>query len=133
MYAVQLLGQIWKQTYRYSLSLLYASVFSFFIFGITSLSSSNGALIAYFSFVIVFHIVVLTAFTGFWSYTKSSLKDTSSFSLSYEINMGLDARKPRRKKTGLQGFANNKAADQPAHPRSLISTFVIRKFGKYHI
>ena len=65
MCTLQLLGKIWKQTYRYSLSLLYASVFSFFIFGITSLSSSKGALIAYFSFVIVFHIVVLTALTGF--------------------------------------------------------------------
>ena len=33
---------------------------------------------------------------------------------------------PRREKTCLRGFANNTGADQPAHPRSLISTFVIR-------
>ena len=33
---------------------------------------------------------------------------------------------PRREKTGLQGFENNTGADQPAHPRSLISAFVIR-------
>ena len=33
---------------------------------------------------------------------------------------------PRREKTCLRGFANNKGADQPALPRSLISTFVIR-------
>ena len=33
---------------------------------------------------------------------------------------------PRREKTCLQGFANNTGADQPAHPRSLISAFVIR-------
>ena len=33
---------------------------------------------------------------------------------------------PRREKTCLRGFANNKATDQPAHPRSLISAFVIR-------
>ena len=33
---------------------------------------------------------------------------------------------PRREKTCLRGLANNKGADQPAHPRSLISTFVIR-------
>ena len=33
---------------------------------------------------------------------------------------------PRREKTCLWGFANNEDADQPAHPRSLISTFVIR-------
>ena len=33
---------------------------------------------------------------------------------------------PRRDKTCLRGFANNKGADQPAHPRSLISAFVIR-------
>ena len=32
---------------------------------------------------------------------------------------------PQREKTCLQGFANNKGADQPAHPHSLISTFVI--------
>ena len=32
---------------------------------------------------------------------------------------------PRREKTYLRRFANNKGADQPAHPRSLISGFVI--------
>ena len=33
---------------------------------------------------------------------------------------------PRHEKTCLRGFANNTGADQPAHPRSLISAFVIR-------
>ena len=33
---------------------------------------------------------------------------------------------PRREKTCLRGFANNTGADQPAHPRNLISAFVIR-------
>ena len=33
---------------------------------------------------------------------------------------------PRREKTCFRGAANNKGADQPAHPRSLISAFVIR-------
>ena len=33
---------------------------------------------------------------------------------------------PRREKTCLRGFANNTCADQPVHPRSLISAFVIR-------
>ena len=33
---------------------------------------------------------------------------------------------PRREKTCLRGIANNTVADQPAHPRSLISAFVIR-------
>ena len=33
---------------------------------------------------------------------------------------------PRREKTCLRGFANNKGEDQPAHPRSLISAFAIR-------
>ena len=32
---------------------------------------------------------------------------------------------PRREKTCLREFANNTGADQPAHPRSLISAFVI--------
>ena len=30
-----------------------------------------------------------------------------------------------RDKTGLHGFANKKGADQPRHPRRLISSFVI--------
>ena len=33
---------------------------------------------------------------------------------------------PQREKTCLRGFANNTGADQPAHPRSLISAFVVR-------
>ena len=41
--------------------------------------------------------------------------------VSYDNNLGLDARKPV-----FGGFANNTGADQPAHPRSLISAFVIR-------
>ena len=32
---------------------------------------------------------------------------------------------PRREKTWLREFANNKCADQPEHPRSLISAFAI--------
>ena len=36
---------------------------------------------------------------------------------------------PRREKACLRGVANNKGADQPAHPRSLISAFLI-VFGK---
>ena len=32
---------------------------------------------------------------------------------------------PRREKTYLQGFANNKGTDQPVHLCSLISAFVI--------
>ena len=35
---------------------------------------------------------------------------------------------PRREKICLWGFAKNTGADQPAHPRSLISAFVIRFF-----
>ena len=32
---------------------------------------------------------------------------------------------PGHAKTCLKPYANNKGADQPAHPRSLISTFVV--------
>ena len=38
---------------------------------------------------------------------------------------GILSNGPRREKTCLRGFANNKGADQPAHPCSLISAFVI--------
>ena len=34
--------------------------------------------------------------------------------------------RPQYEKTCLQGFVNNKGADQPAHLRSQISAFVIR-------
>ena len=37
-----------------------------------------------------------------------------------------DNNGPRREKTCLRGFAKNTDADQPAHPRSLISALVIR-------
>ena len=33
---------------------------------------------------------------------------------------------PRREKTCLMPYANNKRADKPAHPRSLISAYVVR-------
>ena len=33
---------------------------------------------------------------------------------------------PQRKKPCLREFVNNEDADQPAHPRSLVSAFVIR-------
>ena len=36
------------------------------------------------------------------------------------VNIGHDTRK------SAPGFGNNKGADQPAHPRRLINTFVIR-------
>ena len=36
------------------------------------------------------------------------------------------ANEPDNEKTCLMSYANNKDADQPAHPRSLISAFVVR-------
>ena len=33
---------------------------------------------------------------------------------------------PGHEKTCLMSYANNKGADQPAHPRSLISAFIVR-------
>ena len=37
----------------------------------------------------------------------------------------LTSNGPGHAKTHLMPFANNKGADQPAHPRSLISTFIV--------
>ena len=39
--------------------------------------------------------------------------------------VGSDRNGPRREKTCLRGCANNTGADKPAHPRSLISAFII--------
>ena len=46
--------------------------------------------------------------------------------LNKKIHVSRNWNGPRREKTCLRGFANNTGADQPAHPRSLISAFVIR-------
>ena len=35
-------------------------------------------------------------------------------------------KEPGHEKMCLMSYANNKGADQPAHPRSLISAFVVR-------
>ena len=40
--------------------------------------------------------------------------------------LGVHAIEPGHEKTCLMSFADNKSADQPAHPRSLISAFVSR-------
>ena len=44
---------------------------------------------------------------------------------SYTL-MGFNIYEPGHEKMCLMSYANNKGADQPAHPRSLISAFVIR-------
>ena len=54
-------------------------------------------------------------------------EQSMTFFPKYKVNRN----EPRRKKTCLRWFANNKGADQPAHPRSLVSTFVIRLLESY--
>ena len=59
--------------------------------------------------------------TSFWDfYTQSRL-----YPGKYEKH-GWLLYWPGHAKTCLKPYANNKGADQPAHPRSLISTFVVR-------
>ena len=40
---------------------------------------------------------------------------------------------PGHEKMCLMSYANNKGADQPAHPRSLISAFVVRCLDSIHV
>ena len=40
-------------------------------------------------------------------------------------NTYINITEPGHEKMCLMSYANNKGADQPAHPRSLISTFVV--------
>ena len=53
-------------------------------------------------------------YAGLWNYQHD-------YYITCIIHLGLEVRK-----TVFWGFANNTGADQPAHPRSLISAFVIR-------
>ena len=47
--------------------------------------------------------------------------------LTYSFSMDIqDVYGPGHAKMCLMPYANNKGADQPAHPHSLISTFVVR-------
>ena len=45
---------------------------------------------------------------------------------TYKVQEDIKQIEPRHKKNLFLPYANNKGADQPAHPRSLISTFVVR-------
>ena len=50
----------------------------------------------------------------------------SSFSSVSSVFVKRHQTGPGHAKVCLMPYANNKGADQPAHPRSLISTFVVR-------
>ena len=56
---------------------------------------------------------------------EKSVHEEFYYTAGYDSPMKL-INGPRREKTCLRGFSNNTGADQPAHPRSLISAFVIR-------
>ena len=53
------------------------------------------------------------------------LQNTQSTPAAYE-SFGVVLSEPRHEKNLFMPYANNKGADQPAHPRSLISAFVVR-------
>ena len=42
------------------------------------------------------------------------------------LTLRADTFEPGHEKMYLMPYANNKGADQPAHPHSLISTFIVR-------
>ena len=46
--------------------------------------------------------------------------------LSFVISAFVIIHEPGHEKTRLMSYATNNGADQPAHPRSLISAFVVR-------
>ena len=48
-----------------------------------------------------------------------------TYNISKIQNYSRSLNGPQREKTCLQRFANNKSADQPVHPGSLISAFII--------
>ena len=53
--------------------------------------------------------------------------ESSRFGCSYLPSaFNKNGYEPGHEKMYLMSYANNKGADQPAHPRSLISAFVVR-------
>ena len=60
--------------------------------------------------------------------------DSNSMLLLYYFVLTCDHLKHMGlEETCLRGFEENTGTDQPAHPHSLISAFVISLCGKYHI
>ena len=51
--------------------------------------------------------------------------DLYVYQISYK-HVCIQANEPGHEKMCLMSYANNKGADQPTHPRSLISAFVVR-------
>ena len=64
-------------------------------------------------------------FLGPWLQVKLYLHDRNRILKSSQPGFVFG---PGHAKMCLMPYANNKDADQPAHPRSLISTFVVRCF-----
>ena len=62
---------------------------------------------------------MLNTLLDFLCFNDLALIEMESLPTSFQILDG-----PQREKTCLRGVANNTGADQPAHPRSLISAFV---------
>ena len=62
--------------------------------------------------------------------TSCNSQDSQNLSLRLKntnlSRWGFYPNKPGHEKTCLMSYANNKGAGQPAHPRSLISAFVVR-------
>ena len=46
--------------------------------------------------------------------------------IAFLVNLSYRLNEPRHEKSCFMPYAKNKGADQPAHPRSLISAFVVR-------
>ena len=61
-----------------------------------------------------------------WFHQCCYLEDVIFSNCSYRRGDTIFTNGPRYEKTCLRWLANNTGADQPAHPRSLISAFVIR-------
>ena len=55
-----------------------------------------------------------------------SMDSTSETANVFTLSNHVRSFGPGHAKMCLKPYANNKGADQPAHPRSLISTFVVR-------
>ena len=63
--------------------------------------------------------------TGLDGIPAKFLKDGAEV-LKLPITWIINTCEPGHEKICLMSYANNKCADQPAHPRSLISAFVFR-------
>ena len=76
--------------------------------------------------MLVFDLYVHLLRYAVWGHQVAQYKETLIYYFQFGLSWGGLRIEPRHEKIYVLSYANNKDADQPAHPRRLISAFAVR-------